>query len=138
MALDDDQRQLETVKLCIDYLKHLTTLCGAATIVVLTLMQLPDMKTGPLWFPAFLFGLATIICVLGMVYLISGFAWDILPKRAAGIAVVVTVAGMFTAALIALIIGAFIPNDTVRLVVNGGLAIALLLALRYLLRKYRR
>jgi VIT1/CCC1 family predicted Fe2+/Mn2+ transporter len=70
--------------------------------------------------------------------LVSGFALDILDKPTPGITVVGVVAGMFTVALTALIIGAFVPNDTVRLVVNGGLAIALLLAVRYLLRKYRR
>ena len=74
----------------------------------------------------------------GDVLLVSGFALDILDKPTAGITVVGVVAGMFTVALTALIIGAFVPNDTVRLVVNGGLTIALLLALRYLLRKYRR
>jgi hypothetical protein len=75
MALDDDQRQLETVKLCIDYLKHLTTLSGAGTIVVLTLMDRPGTNTGALLFPAFVFGLAIIICVVGMYFWSRDLRW---------------------------------------------------------------
>jgi MFS family permease len=139
MALDD-QRLLETVKLCIDYLKHLTTLSSAGTVVVLTLIDRPGTNTTALVFPVLLFGLATIICVVGMYFLISDFAsWDIIDKRAAGVTMVGFVAWLFSTALLALILGAFVPDINVRLIILGGLTLVLLpLAIAvYLFQKYK-
>jgi hypothetical protein len=138
LAFDEDQRQLEIVKLCVDYLKHLTTLSGAATIVVLALLDRPDTNAEALLFPAFAFGLATIISVLGMYYLIAGFAWDLLDKRAAGVPFVAVVSGMFVYALVTLILGAFVPSDEVRLVINVLLALASLIAVANLILKRRK
>ena len=120
MALDDDQRQLEIIKLCVDYLKHLTTLSGAATIVVLTLMERPGTNAQLLAGPAFFFGVATILCLVGIFYLISGFAFRFLSKRTAGVGFVGSVALTFTIALVSLLIEAFFPiSEIVRWLILG-------------------
>jgi hypothetical protein len=64
MTDDTKQRRLEALKMRLDFLKHLTTLSGAATVVVLTLLQL-----GPS--PRIISGLAIVVLMFALVFLVS-------------------------------------------------------------------
>lgn len=133
MALDD-QRRLETVNLCIDYLKHLTTISGVAVVVVLTLLERPGADTWALAVPALMFGLAVVLCLVGIVILIFGFATDRLGRLDLAVSLTGGVAGMVAVALCNLLVGAFISATLARTLVSGGLTIALV-ATAYVLIK---
>ena len=128
MALDDDQRQLETVKLCIDYLKHLTTISGVAVVVVLTLLERPGADMSALAVPALLFGLAVILCLVGIVLLIFGFATERLGRLGLALPLVGSVGGMVALTLCYLLTGAFISAPLARMFVIVGLPIALVVS----------
>jgi hypothetical protein len=111
--------------LCVDYLKHLTTISGVAVVVVLALLERPGADTWALAVPAFFFGLAAILCLVGIVLLILGFATNHLGRLDLALALVGGVAGMVAVALCNLLIGAFISAPLARTLVSGGLTIAM-------------
>jgi hypothetical protein len=135
VALDDDQRQLETVNMCVDYLKHLTTISGVAVVVVLALLERPGADIGALAVPALLFGLAVVLCLGGIWLLIIGFATKRLGRLGLAIPLAGGVAGMVMMALCYLLVGAFISEPLYRSLVTGGLVIALV-ASAYVVRKH--
>jgi hypothetical protein len=124
--LDGDQRQLETVNMCIDYLKHLTTISGLAIVVVLALLERPGTDVGALAVPALSFGLAVVLCLVGIVILIFGFATNRLRRLDLALALVSGVAGMVAVTLCYLLVGVFISAPLARVLVIGGLTMALL------------
>jgi hypothetical protein len=101
----DDQSQLEAIKLSFEYLKHLTTLSGAATLVVLALMDQASTPLELLAIPALLFGLGTIFCLWALSVIIRGLrggeieAVSLLGSRAASV-----IAAIFTAGIAALML----------------------------------
>lgn len=125
MALDDAQRRLETVNMCIDYLKHLTTISGVAVVVVLTLLERPGADTWALAIPALIFGLAVVLCLVGIVILIFGFATDRLGRLDLAVSLTGGVAVMVAVALCNLLIGAFISAPLVRGLASGGLILSM-------------
>jgi hypothetical protein len=70
---DQEQRKLEVVKLRMAFLQHMTTLSGAAALVILAILQgdaayrvEASLAVVLVWF-----GLATVVSVVGMVLLIN-------------------------------------------------------------------
>jgi hypothetical protein len=84
VADDEQQRRLEAVKLRIDVLKHVTTLSGAATVV---LLALADRVTGTqasrdLGYAAFYFGLSTLSALSLMTILLRNIdRTETIPRR---------------------------------------------------------
>jgi hypothetical protein len=66
VADDEQQRRLEVVKLRIDVLKHITTLSGAATVILLALAERVKgiQANTNLWMAAFLFGSSTLVALV--------------------------------------------------------------------------
>jgi hypothetical protein len=73
MADDQEQRNLEVVKLRIAFLQHMTTLSGAATLIILAIMQRTEdpQVVRALAFVLSIFGLAALVSLQGMMYLIN-------------------------------------------------------------------
>jgi hypothetical protein len=136
LALDEDDRQLEAVKLCIEYLKHLTTLSGAGTVVVLTLMERRGANLLHLAIPAFFFGVATVVCLLGMYYLIAGVAHNDLDRADTGVLFVAGVSGMFVVAIVSLMAGPLNLPEWVRFAIGVLIMAAGAAGLGYL--RYRK
>jgi hypothetical protein len=73
VAEDRYQENLEIVKLRIAFMQHLTTLSGAATLIVLAILQRTeeDFLAWELGVVLALFGVATLLCVSGAARLIN-------------------------------------------------------------------
>jgi putative copper export protein len=110
MTSDRGQRLLETVKLGFEYLKHLTTLSGAATLIVLAFVDRAGAYTWGLGLAVFLFALATLSCLAAMTILIGRMRHDALEAGARfSVMAVAAIAGVFTAGLATLMLFVFVP-----------------------------
>jgi hypothetical protein len=76
VADDEQQRRLEVAKLRLDVLKHITTLSGAAALILLALAQRTEgIRASELWgpqaaTPATSFGLAALLALFNMMRLL--------------------------------------------------------------------
>jgi hypothetical protein len=71
VADDEQQQRLEVVKLRIDVLKHVTTLSGAATLILLTLAERAEGDNGrELGIAAIYFALSTMGALVGIMLLL--------------------------------------------------------------------
>ena len=111
---DQEQRNFEIVKLRIAFLQQLTTLSGAATLIVLALMQRTE-STLVVWrlsLDLALFGIATLGCVVGATRLINHTQMrghDL--ERSAGRGTTNLAGAVFGGAVVALMFAGFrIPN----------------------------
>jgi hypothetical protein len=73
MSDDREQRNLEVIKLRITFLQHMTTLSGAATLIVLAIMQRSDdaQVVSAFALTIFIFGVAAIVSVYGLTFLVN-------------------------------------------------------------------
>jgi hypothetical protein len=70
-AGDQEERTFEVIKLRIAFLQHITTLSGAAIVIILTLVERPETvgKALLLAVPVTMFLIAALISVIGVVFL---------------------------------------------------------------------
>jgi hypothetical protein len=128
---DQYQKNLETIKLRIAFLQHLATLSGAATVIVLATIQRTEttLVITQLAFVLGLFGVATLVCVIGAAMLIKYTQKEEsdLESRAGWITAEVA-GGLFAAGVLSLMIAGFrLPLLAASVITIVVLVIALIL-----------
>lgn len=143
MSDGNDEGTLEVIKLRIDFLKHMTTLSGAATVIVLALIQrIQRLEDAPLMAaPVVLFGLDAMLSLYGMVKLINLMEEDAgnLPPFA-GSSMIVWVGTTFAAGVTILIVTVFaraLPLTMISVTVLSTVAVVFYVTFRSLFRRRR-
>lgn len=106
-----DQRELETVKLCFEFLKHLTTLSIALTVIVISLLE--RAKDTDLAFSTVMFAMSSLTCLVGMWSLTYSYHHGRTDTAAKGVRLVGGVLTVFVAGLFGLMVEAYRVTDLV-------------------------
>jgi hypothetical protein len=127
VADDQEQRNFELVKLRIAFLQHITTLSGAAILIMLALIERAETAeaAGLLATGAAFYGLAVLVSVVGIMYLINYVKYEDPIQGSPGWFATLAAASAFAAAVLGTAVTiAGVPTRMLVIISFGFLALS--------------